>query len=56
MPVKKTSRSTGAGAKKKKKMALGKGLDALIPDLGSVEELSGTSPGAQKDYFCVTSI
>ena len=51
MPVKKTSRSTGAGTKKKRKMALGKGLDALIPDLGSVEELSGTSPGAQKDYF-----
>jgi ParB family chromosome partitioning protein len=49
MPVKKTSRSTGA--KKKRKMALGKGLDALIPDLGSVEELSGASPAVQKNYF-----
>jgi ParB family chromosome partitioning protein len=51
MPVKKTSRGTGAVAKKKRKMALGKGLDALIPDLGSVAELSGTSTAAQKDYF-----
>ncbi len=32
-------------------MALGKGLDALIPDSGSVKELSGTAAVEKKDYF-----
>ena len=43
--------SVGSGAKKKRKMALGRGLDALIPDLGTVEGMSGSSPSTRRDYF-----
>lgn len=51
MPDKTKQSSLGSGAKKKRKMALGRGLDALIPDLGSMEGISGSSPPARKDYF-----
>lgn len=51
MPEKKNPRSTGSAVKKKRKKALGKGLDALIPDLGSMEALSGASSAEKKDYF-----
>jgi len=51
MPDKSKPRSAGTGAKKKRKMALGRGLDALIPDLGAVEGISGSSPAPRKDYF-----
>lgn len=51
MPDKSKQRSVGTGAKKKRKMALGRGLDALIPDLGTVEGMSGSSPPTRKDYF-----
>ena len=51
MPDKSNPRSAGSGAKKKRKMALGRGLDALIPDLGAVEETSAASTPAQKTYF-----
>jgi len=51
MPEKRKPTSAGTGAKKKRKMALGRGLDALIPDLGSVEGISGGPAAARKDYF-----
>ena len=51
MPDKSNIRSAASGAKKKRKMALGRGLDALIPDLGAVEEMSGAASTAQKTYF-----
>ena len=51
MPDKTKQRSVGSGAKKKRKMALGRGLDALIPDLGSMEGISGSSSLTRKDYF-----
>ena len=51
MPDKTKLSSLGSGAKKKRKMALGRGLDALIPDLGSMEGISGSSPPTRKDYF-----
>jgi len=51
MPDKTKQRSVGSGAKKKRKMALGRGLDALIPDLGHVEGIAGSSPPTRKDYF-----
>ena len=51
MPEKRKPTSAGTGAKKKRKMALGRGLDALIPDLGSVEGISGEPAGSRKDYF-----
>lgn len=51
MPDKTKQSSLGSGAKKKRKMALGRGLDALIPDLGSMEGISGSSPPTRKDYF-----
>ncbi len=44
MPKNNLKVKTGAGSVKRKKMALGKGLGALIPDLESVEEKPG-------DYF-----
>ena len=45
----KTSNKTGMG-KKRKKIALGKGLDALIPDIESIENRS-------KEYFqCDTKL
>lgn len=51
MPEKRKPTSAGTGAKKKRKMALGRGLDALIPDLGSVEGISGEPAAKRKDYF-----
>ncbi len=51
MPDKTKQRSVGTGAKKKRKMALGRGLDALIPDLGAVEGLSGSPSPTRNDYF-----
>ncbi len=51
MPDKSNIRSAASGAKKKRKMALGRGLDALIPDLGAVEDISGAPSTAQKTYF-----
>ncbi len=40
-----------SGSKKRKKMALGKGLDALIPDMGAVETISGSKTDAEKKFF-----
>ncbi|WP_372681808.1 ParB/RepB/Spo0J family partition protein [Desulfosarcina sp.] len=51
MPDKTKQSSVGSGAKKKRKMALGRGLDALIPDLGSMEGMSGSTLPTQKDFF-----
>ncbi len=34
----KVSKTSGSNPKKRKKLALGKGLDALIPDIESVED------------------
>ena len=51
MPDKTKQSSVGSGAKKKRKMALGRGLDALIPDLGTVEGMSGSSLPTRKGYF-----
>ncbi len=51
MPDKASTGAVSGGAKKKRKMALGRGLDALIPDLGTMDNLSGTAPSAPKDYF-----
>lgn len=42
-------RSNGKTPKKRKKMALGKGLDALIPDVGLMDDPG--KPDAAKDYF-----
>lgn len=51
MPGKQNEISAGSGARKKRKMALGRGLDALIPDLSAVEGVSGSSSATRKDYF-----
>jgi ParB family chromosome partitioning protein len=51
MPDKTKQSNVGSGAKKKRKMALGRGLDALIPDLGTVEGMAGSSSVTRKDYF-----
>jgi ParB family chromosome partitioning protein len=51
MPEKRKPTSAAAGAKKKRKMALGRGLDALIPDLGAVGSLSGEPSASRKDFF-----
>ncbi len=51
MSAKQKEKSADAGAKKKRKAALGRGLDALIPDLGSVAELNSTPGSSQSDYF-----
>ncbi len=51
MPDKSKDSSIVPGARKKRKMALGRGLDALIPDLGAMEGLSGSSTPTRKDYF-----
>ncbi|MGA6927413.1 MAG: ParB/RepB/Spo0J family partition protein [Desulfosarcina sp.] len=51
MADKKKVSGTGNGPKKRRKMALGRGLDALIPDLGAVDGLSGRSTADKKDYF-----
>lgn len=51
MPDKTKQSSVGSGARKKRKMALGRGLDALIPDLGAVEGFSGSSSPTRRDYF-----
>jgi ParB family chromosome partitioning protein len=51
MPDKTKQSSVGSGAKKKRKMALGRGLDALIPDLGTMEGISESSSSTRKSYF-----
>jgi len=51
MPDKTKQSRAGSGIKKKRKLALGRGLDALIPDLGAVEGISGSSSPMRKDYF-----
>jgi ParB family chromosome partitioning protein len=51
MPDKRKPSSAGAGTRKKRKVALGRGLDALIPDLGAVEGISSTSHSIKSDYF-----
>ncbi|GAB6908087.1 Stage 0 sporulation protein J [Desulfosarcina cetonica] len=51
MPDQPTNGSRAPGAKKKRKPALGRGLDALIPDLSVVEGVAGSSAEARKDYF-----
>ena len=51
MAEKHKPKSAGSGAKKKRKMALGRGLDALIPDLGAVEGISGSPATVRKEYF-----
>ncbi|WP_319523731.1 ParB/RepB/Spo0J family partition protein [uncultured Desulfosarcina sp.] len=51
MPEKQKPSSAATGAKKKRKMALGRGLDALIPDLGAVQAISGEAPTSRKDFF-----
>ena len=46
----KTDKTSGSNPKKRKKLALGKGLDALIPDIKSVED-------RPRDYFfCETDL
>jgi len=50
MPKETVKRKTGPGTAKRKKMALGKGLGALIPDIETVEDTPG-------DYFyCDTDL
>ncbi|MBR9984867.1 MAG: ParB/RepB/Spo0J family partition protein [Desulfosarcina sp.] len=51
MPNKTRQSSAGSGAKKKRKMALGRGLDALIPDLGTMQGISESSSSTRKGYF-----
>ncbi|MBC2710117.1 MAG: ParB/RepB/Spo0J family partition protein [Desulfosarcina sp.] len=51
MPDKIKESRVGSGAKKKRKVALGRGLDALIPDLGAMEGLTGSSSPPRKEYF-----
>jgi ParB family chromosome partitioning protein len=51
MPEKRKPTGAATSAKKKRKMALGRGLDALIPDLGSVEAISGKPAATRKDFF-----
>lgn len=51
MPDKSKSNSPGRGTRKKRKVALGRGLDALIPDLSAVDGISGSPPPMHKDYF-----
>ena len=36
MPKGKTTKGSGSSSKKRKKIALGKGLDALIPDIATL--------------------
>lgn len=52
MPDKTKPSDTASGPKKRRKMALGRGLDALIPDLGVMDPASGTSQiSPPRDYF-----
>jgi ParB family chromosome partitioning protein len=51
MPDKPKQSSAGSGARKKRKVALGRGLDALIPDLGGVGTMADTRKPSQKAYF-----
>ncbi len=51
MPDKPKESRTDAGVKKKRKVALGRGLDALIPDLGGMESMADAQAPAQKAYF-----
>jgi len=57
MPAKPKAKRADSGSKRKHKTALGKGLDALIPDLGDVAEITRSPSAAQTDYFlCETEM
>ena len=43
--------SAGSGTRKRRKMALGRGLDALIPDLSTVDGPQAAADSPKKDYF-----
>ena len=43
--------NAGSGARKRRKMALGRGLDALIPDLGGGDGMPGSPSARRNDYF-----
>ena len=51
MPEKPNQSATTTGAKKKRKVALGRGLDALIPDLGGVGTMVDNQTPSKRDYF-----
>ena len=51
MPDKPKASSAGSSPKKKRKVALGRGLDALIPDLGAVSTITDTQAPPKKDFF-----
>ncbi len=51
MPNKPSQRSAGSGAKKKRKIALGRGLDSLIPNLGDANATTEPQSQADKSYF-----
>ena len=51
MPDKPKQRGVGSGAKKKRKLALGRGLDALIPDLGGAGAITDAPAPTRKAYF-----
>lgn len=50
MPGKNKVKETGKTLKRRKR-ALGKGLDALIPDIDDMEGISDSSPDGGKDFF-----
>lgn len=57
MPAKPKAKRSTSGDKRKRKTALGKGLDALIPDLGDVAEITRSPSSSQNDYFlCETDM
>ena len=51
MPSKTKKSSAASPARKKRKMALGRGLDALIPDLGVVDGIAESAATKPRDYF-----
>lgn len=51
MPDKIKPSSVSSGARKKRKTALGRGLDALIPDLGGMEGITDSLSPTRKAYF-----
>jgi ParB family transcriptional regulator, chromosome partitioning protein len=51
MPDKPKENSVVSGVKKKRKVALGRGLDALIPDLGGMDGITESPTPKQKTYF-----
>lgn len=51
MPDKQKAKSAAPSVKKKRKVALGRGLDALIPDLGAVNTTAEPQTPTRKDFF-----